>query len=121
MNLMVIDDDEDLREILAELLVECGHHVTMAGDGEAALLALAAADTLPDLIILDWMMPRMDGLRFRRRQRDDPRLAVVPVVLMTATTAIRVPLDQIDPDAMLHKPIALAELLRVVERLGAQR
>jgi CheY-like chemotaxis protein len=115
---MVVDDDDDLREILAELLVDCGHRVLTASDGEAALRQLEGAEPAPDLIILDWMMPRMDGLGFRRRQLADPNIAAIPVVLMSATTTSRVPLTEIAPDAALTKPVTLADLLGVLERFG---
>ncbi len=117
MKLLVVDDDDDLRETLAELLEDCGHTVATAADGEAALARLRE-DPSVEVILLDWMMPRIDGLEFRRRQRADPRLAAIPVVLMSATTAARLPLADIEPDATLRKPIGLAELLEVLAQLA---
>jgi DNA-binding response OmpR family regulator len=118
VNVLVVDDDDDLRETLAALLSASGHHVAVAANGEVALRWLANTSELPDVILLDWMMPRMDGLEFRKRQRQDARLAAIPVVLMTAAHGGRVPLDEIAADAVLHKPNSLIELLRVLERVG---
>lgn len=118
MNLLVVDDDDDLRDTLAEVLAEHGHAVEVAPDGAAALRRLEATATIPDAILLDWMMPRMDGLEFRRRQRADPRLARIPVVLMTAATEARVPLADLAPDASVRKPVELATLLDVIGRVA---
>jgi DNA-binding response OmpR family regulator len=118
VNVLVIDDDDDLRETLAELLSTSGHAVSVAANGEVALRWLASTTELPDLILLDWMMPRMNGLEFRKRQLHDPRLAGIPIVLMTAAPGRRVPLDEIAADAVLRKPTSLVELLRVLDRFG---
>jgi DNA-binding response OmpR family regulator len=116
VNVLVVEDDPDLREVLADVLVAHGHHVDVAADGAAALRLMTEASepSRPDLVVLDWMMPRMDGLEFRRRQRADPRVASIPVVLMTAASEGRVPLAAIAPDAAIRKPVALAEFLRVI-------
>lgn len=122
MRLLVIDDDADHREALAAALEDEGHVVATAPEAASALAWLDASspDTRPDVIILDWMMPCMDAVEFRRRQRADHRLAPIPVVLMTAASGARVPLAEIEPDAALYKPTALATLLAVLERLAGK-
>lgn len=118
MKLMVIDDDPDLREALADVLAANGYHVEVAPDGAVALGMLErVGERRPDALVLDWRMPRMDGLEFRRRQRADPRLAEIPVVLMTASSVHLVPLAEIEPEAAVTKPVAVADLLGAIERV----
>jgi two-component system phosphate regulon response regulator PhoB len=79
---LVVDDDDDIRELISWKLRASGYDVEAAADGEAALAA--AAETRPDLVVLDWMMPRLAGLEVCRALRDDPATAGVPVILLTA-------------------------------------
>jgi two-component system phosphate regulon response regulator PhoB len=79
---LVVDDDDDIRELIRWKLRASGYDVEAAADGEAALAA--AAETRPDLVVLDWMMPRLSGLEVCRALRDDPATAGVPVILLTA-------------------------------------
>ena len=79
---LVIDDDADIRELVAFKLEQAGLQVQTAADGQAGLeLALAGP---PDLVMLDLMMPKLSGLQVCRLLRDDPATAAVPVVLLTA-------------------------------------
>jgi CheY-like chemotaxis protein len=80
---MVIDDDEDIRAALSGLLEDAGFRVVAFGDGKQGLSYLAAGE-LPCLILLDLMMPVMDGWRFRVEQVMNPALASVPVIVITA-------------------------------------
>jgi two-component system chemotaxis response regulator CheY len=73
------------------------------------------AGPLPSLILLDWMMPRCDGPCFRRQQQQDPALAGVPVVVLTADVSVQQRRAELIAAAYLKKPVALAELLRVIE------
>jgi CheY-like chemotaxis protein len=113
--ILVIDDEPDVRDGLAEALRSEGYAVRTAGNGEEALRELRGG--LVGLILLDLMMPVMDGWQFRQAQKRDPRLASIPVVVVTASGA-----DFRDADAVLRKPFDLADLVRVVrlirERLG---
>ena len=85
-NILVVDDDADLRQTLQLLLDDSGYRVTAAASGQAALDQLLAG-ARPDLILLDLMMPEMNGWQFLERARADASLAAIPVVIMTARKA----------------------------------
>jgi CheY-like chemotaxis protein len=110
---LVVEDDDDLREVVAQTLERNGFRVLTARDGQDALDRLER-EHAPCLILLDLMMPRMSGWEFRRRQLADPRLAELPVVVMTATAT----LDEaaIHADDILRKPLSFAALLAAVKR-----
>jgi CheY-like chemotaxis protein len=111
--IMVIDDDVDLREAVLEALEEEGYHTIGYGNGRDALEGLRRQDR-PDLILLDLMMPTMNGWQFRAEQMQDAGLATIPVVVMTASR-------QFDPgsiDALeyVQKPLSLETLLETVKK-----
>ena len=118
--ILIIDDDDDLREALAEVLEDEGYRVVQAPGGQEALHSLREG-LLPDLILLDMMMPGMDGQQFRKEQLADPRLAEIPVLILTAG---RQPLHTGagSTDRILTKPISMTDLQRMVaEQLAARR
>lgn len=80
--IVVADDDADIRDLVVFKLEQSGHDVVAVGDGAAAVHACRAE--LPDLAVLDVMMPGMSGLDACRELRDDPALAGIPVILLTA-------------------------------------
>ncbi len=80
--ILVVDDHEEIREALAEILEEEGHKVVQAVDGLDALEAITASR--PDVILLDIAMPGMDGLETLRRLKDRPDCATLPVIMVTA-------------------------------------
>ena len=114
MQILVIDDDNDLREIISVVLAAEGHEVRAAVDGVAALAELRRGDR-PSLILLDMMMPRLDGEGFMRALRTDPSLADVPVVILTAHPGARQEATAMGAAGCLLKPVELAELLATVE------
>ena len=81
--LLVVDDDEANRDVLARSLARLGYHVLRAEDGRAALDVLASTDV--DLVLLDIMMPMLDGYAVLERRRDDPRLRAIPFIVISAT------------------------------------
>ena len=105
---LIVDDERDIRDAIAELLSEEGYEVHGASDGAEALTK--ARDFHPGLVLLDLMMPGMDGWEFRDRQRVDPELAGIPVVVLSALG--RVP--GVDAAAYLQKPFELDDLLTAV-------
>lgn len=115
---LIVDDDAEYREIIAQALRDIGCSVGTAPDGEAALAALDGPSP-PDLILLDLVMPTMDGVEFLGRLRESPdrRLARTPVVIMTGMPH-HAPslLHPYAAEALLVKPFAVRELLAVVER-----
>jgi CheY-like chemotaxis protein len=108
---MVVEDDEDAREALVALLQMKGYRAVPAGNGKEALDYLKKAP-VPDLIILDLWMPVMDGWQFRSEQVKDPRLAKVPVIVVTALS------DRTDIDAneIIIKPVDVDRLLTKVSQ-----
>ena len=109
--ILVVDDDEGIREVLAEALAMEGYRVSSAVNGEVALEQALA--NRPDLIVLDLMMPVMSGWQFREAKRRYRSLAAIPVVVVTAA------LDpQVDGTAsILRKPFDLDTLSSTVRDL----
>jgi CheY-like chemotaxis protein len=109
---LIVEDDVDIRETLGELLATVGYETTSAANGLEGLTAARRAR--PDLIVLDLMMPVMDGWQFRSAQRQDPALASIPVIVISASA----PSSSIDADTYLEKPFALERLVAEVARLS---
>jgi len=109
---LLIDDDADVRDSIADLLRARGYLVATAEDGRAALDAIAR-DELPCVVLLDLVMPGMDGWKFLAVVRADPLLAAIPVVIASAHAATHAPSGAA---GVLHKPFELPELFAVVER-----
>ncbi len=108
---LIIEDDADLREMMAQLLTIEGFRAATAINGRDALDYLKRGDR-PEVILLDLMMPVMDGWEFRRMQRRDPRVADVPVVVLSALDQRRT--GDLAPDAFLKKPLDFDHLLSLV-------
>jgi CheY-like chemotaxis protein len=113
-NLLVIDDDPDLRETLELVLADSDVTVTTVAGGQAALEMLAGG-ARPDLILLDLMMPEMNGWQFLERVRADAALASIPVIIMTAHPATNEPLSP-PVREILRKPFTAATLLDAIGR-----
>jgi CheY-like chemotaxis protein len=110
--ILVVDDDRGAMEALSDILEYEGYHVHRAQNGLQALEHLQQTRPCPSLIILDLLMPVMDGWEFRMRQKEDPELAQVPVLVVTAIGATA-GIDAVD---VLHKPVDVDALLRTVAR-----
>ncbi len=108
---LIADDNTDMREYLARLLGGAGYQVEAVTDGQEALDAIRA--DLPDLVVSDVMMPRLDGLALVSTLRSDPRTAAVPVLLLSARAGQEASIEglQAGADDYLVKPFAAAELL----------
>lgn len=113
-SVLVIDDDEGIRTAMAEILEILGYEVTVAVDGQEAV-DLLEVGLEPSAIVLDMMMPRMDGWAFLTRIRADPKFHDLPVVVASAV-ATECPAGA---DAWLQKPFDLTDLDREVARLCA--
>ena len=109
--LCVVDDDADIREALGDVLTLEGYEVVMAGDGQSALDRLRTRKSGCCLILLDLMMPRMNGWEFRRNQLADPGLADIPVVLLTGAGAAAKAIDELHVEGIIEKPVDLDALL----------
>ncbi len=111
--ILVVDDDTDLRETLGELLHEEGFEPCLCENGRTALACLRTGRR-PRLILLDLMMPEMNGWQFREEQLKDAALRDIPVVVMTASRGVDG--QPISASEILYKPVGLGELIEAVER-----
>jgi len=111
---LVVEDDLDIRQALLEMLEDHGFSALGARDGAEALGLLTGATDLPCLILLDLMMPVMDGATFREAQRRDPRLASIPVVVLSAHRDLDRHTGLLDAVSVLHKPPSVRELVDVL-------
>ena len=115
--ILVVDDDDDIREVMQELLVAEGFQVDVAKDGLDALGKLDVEATTPPLILLDMMMPRMDGEAFLHALRAKPALANASVVVISGNGAAREKADNLQAAGCLVKPFELDELLQLVHQI----
>jgi CheY-like chemotaxis protein len=116
---MVVEDDADIRETIAEVLQDDAYRPVVAPDGASALERLRAADPKPCVILLDVMMPVMDGKAFRALQRDDPELKEIPVVVLSAHADGASAAAEMHAEGFIRKPVDLHQLLDTVERFCA--
>jgi CheY-like chemotaxis protein len=116
--ILIIEDDDDVRDILMHVLAaETGCDVVCARDGHEALQELKAG-LRPGLILLDIEMPRMDGRRFRFEQLQDPALAKIPVVILSARYDLSERASELQAEGFFEKPIDLDDLIRLGKRYG---
>lgn len=114
-DILVVDDDRGVREMLTQLLEEEGWRVTGISNGTDALNYLRNVPQPPRLILLDLMMPEMNGWQFRALQQSEPPLAAIPVVAISAAKDIHDE-TRLDAVAYLSKPIDFDALFDLVER-----
>jgi CheY-like chemotaxis protein len=112
---LVVEDDVDLRTLLSELLETEGYRVLVAENGASAIDVLRRT---PDvgLILLDLMMPVMDGYQFRAHQVRDPAMAAIPVILLTADGNAVQSAERLGVVEAMTKPVELDRLLALVAR-----
>ena len=116
--LMIVDDDDDLRDALADVMIAQGYEVAAFADARAALTALEEGIT-PFVILLDLMMPGMSGWEFRAAQLENPTLALIPVVVVTAAGNLSDGARTLSNVEVLYKPFELEILLPLVARYAA--
>jgi CheY-like chemotaxis protein len=115
---LIVEDDSVIRETLGEILASEGYRVLYASDGADALERLRRG-IHPGLILLDLMMPVMNGWEFRLEQMRDPRLAAIPVIVVTGALQHPEPLNVLRVEALLPKPVDVPRLLEAVARYSA--
>jgi CheY-like chemotaxis protein len=113
--ILIIEDDQSIRELLVELLESEGYSVAQATHGAEGLSYLVNNPN-PDLILMDLMMPVMDGYGFRAEQMKNSKWSTIPVVVMSAEAAAREKLKPYAVTAFLSKPVELEAILDAVER-----
>ena len=109
--ILIVDDEPAILELLVDLLHDEGYSTLAASDGVAAMEVLGSA--VPDLVITDAMMPRLDGLGLVRWMRAQPELRQVPVVLLSAV--VRIDPAELDAVVYVAKPFDLVTLLDAIE------
>ena len=112
---IVVDDEPDIRYLLRTTLEEAGYGVVEAAHGEAALEQVR--ESRPQLVVTDWMMPRMNGGELIERLRADASTREIPIVIISSTRG-----ERGGADAVLGKPFDLGELIGLVDKLtGKER
>lgn len=114
--ILLVDDEANLRKTLAEILSARGYSILEAEDGASAVELLR--DTTPDLIFSDWKMPRMGGEELLRHLRSDPRLAAIPIIVITAFGSSHSAIEAVRLGAydFVTKPFDLDEIVLAAER-----
>lgn len=115
-SVMIVEDDRDTREMLGRFLELEGFDVCTAANGQLALDVLHEVGSVPSVIVLDLMMPVMNGWQFREEQTRDPRFSRIPVVVVTAAGP-RDDIPAINADAWLSKPVDFDRLLATIDSL----
>jgi two-component system response regulator MprA len=115
--LLLVEDDRDVREAIAEVLEQEGYVVTLAKTGLDAVQHLRTVRQLPAAILLDLMMPVMDGWEFGSIQQSTEEWARIPVIIISADTNLAERSQSLRALAYLRKPIDIDELLRILTRV----
>ena len=115
IKILVVEDEQSLMDLLEFFLVDLGYEVETASNGQKALEMLE--QHLVTLIISDIMMPVLDGYQFVKELRNNPELAAIPVLLVSAAPINKLKLKPHEAEAYLSKPYALDELEAAVEVL----
>ena len=121
LNILIVEDEPAIQELIAVNLEGAGHHALRAADSEQALACIR--QTLPDLVLLDWMLPGQSGLAVARQLRGDARTRAIPIIMLTAKSA--------EPDKILGleagaddyitKPFSPRELLARIKAVLRRR
>jgi two-component system, chemotaxis family, chemotaxis protein CheY len=112
---LIVDDDEDIRDLMGAVLRWKGYDVAVAGSGEAGL-AFIRGHAPVELVILDLMMPGMTGAEFKAALDADPRYRAVPVVVISGDLNLARQAEEIGAAAHVLKPFELQELVDIVHR-----
>jgi CheY-like chemotaxis protein len=114
--ILVVEDDETIRDTIVEFLADNGYEARGATNGREALEMLMGSAPRPCLIVLDLMMPIMDGRAFRDEQLRDPNLSDVPVVVISAHRDVPDQAAELNAAAHLKKPLKLSDILKLVRQ-----
>ena len=119
MHILIVDDDPDICRLLTMTLQDAGYTVVSMATGEAALEHLTSTTDRPCLILLDLMMPNVNGWEFREQQLADPALAAIPTVVFSAAVLIDAPLEALQAAAVVRKPLDFAAILALAAQYCA--
>lgn len=113
---LLIEDDDELAYALHQTLEENGYRVARSANGREALAILRSGAPRPSVILLDLMMPTMNGKEFRAEQLTDSALSGIPVVLMTGASDAETRALELKADGLLPKPLDIDLLLSTLRR-----
>ncbi len=113
--ILVVDDDDDFREALCEVLAEAGYPVEQAGNGELALMRMTGE--VPGVVLLDLKMPVLDGWGVVERMRKDPRTAHVPILILSAY-GFEWESDLLGAQGYVPKSVGMEEILDRLRRVA---
>ena len=114
-HVLIVDDDQDLRDIIGEVLRDSGIRYAAAADGGIALDMLRSNEH-PGVILLDMMMPHVDGWKFRAEQIADPNLKDIPVIVMSASAKAVRTHPRMNAAGYISKPFELNKLIEEVSK-----
>lgn len=115
--ILVVEDDDDIRTSLQEILESLGYNVACARNGKEALECLANSKPLPSLVLLDLMMPVMSGYEFLKRKEVEQSISHVPVVIVSAIVdQSQIPADHVK--TYIKKPIDIDRLVEAIEQFS---
>ncbi|NMG28017.1 phosphate regulon transcriptional regulator PhoB [Aromatoleum evansii] len=120
-NILLVEDEPAIQELIAANLGRAGHHVVRAGDAETAQRIVR--DALPDLVLLDWMLPGMSGIELARRLRADERTRAIPIIMLTARgeEQDKVAGLEMGADDYITKPFSPRELVARIKAVLRRR
>ncbi|MBL8437847.1 MAG: phosphate regulon transcriptional regulator PhoB [Zoogloeaceae bacterium] len=120
-NILLVEDEPAIQELISANLTRAGHHVVPAGDGETALRLLR--DALPDLVLLDWMLPGISGIELARRLRHDDRTRAIPIIMLTARGEEQDKVQGLETgaDDYITKPFSPRELVARIKAVLRRR
>ena len=111
---LVVEDDDVIRSTMQELLETEGYIVECAANGDDAIQVLRCSELLPGLILLDMTMPVKDGFQFRAEQEQDVKLALIPVLVMTADGNIEAKTLKVGAKGFIKKPFDVDHVIHMV-------
>ncbi len=120
-NILLVEDEPAIQELIAANLARAGHHVVRAADAETAQRIVR--DALPDLVLLDWMLPGMSGIEFARRLRAEERTRAIPIIMLTARGEEQDKVSGLETgaDDYITKPFSPRELVARIKAVLRRR
>jgi CheY-like chemotaxis protein len=115
--ILVVDDDDDFREALSEVLVDAGYPVQQAENGEVALARIAVE--APGIVLLDLKMPVLDGWGVMERMRNDPKSAAIPILILSAY-GFEWEAELLGAQGYVPKSVGMDEILERVRRAAGE-